>query len=103
MQVIQPGLLRTIISEKKPLPATKTYDLYSAFKSVYLIVTSSTRGMALYLNKLESPSPIDVLCQVWLNWPSGSGNEVQNVKSLQTDRHIGDQRISLELSAKPLE
>ena len=25
------------------------------------------KGMVLYLNKLESPLPIDDLCQVWLN------------------------------------
>ena len=30
------------------------------------------KGWALHLNKLESPSPNDALCQVWLNWPSGS-------------------------------
>ena len=31
---------------------------------------------ALHLNKHESPSTNDALCQVWLNWPSGSGEEV---------------------------
>ena len=40
------------------------------------------------------------------NWPSGSGEEDVNVKSLQTDgwtdrrRTKGDQKISLELSAQ---
>ena len=39
------------------------------------------------MNKLESPSPKDALCQLWLklHWPSGSGEEDENVKSLQTD------------------
>ena len=84
-------------------------------------------GLALYLNKLESPPPKDALCQVWLklaqkfwrrryldifniilhfryyfplekgralwNWPSCSGEEVENRKSLHTDgrRTTGDQ------------
>ena len=33
------------------------------------------RGGALHLNKLESPTPKDDLCQIVLNWPSGSGEE----------------------------
>ena len=41
--------------------------------------------MALHLNKLESPSPKNALCQVWLKLASGSGEEDENVKSLQTD------------------
>ena len=112
------------------------------------------KGEALHLNKLESHSPKDALCQVWLklvqwfwrwkflkvlnvfllfpiylpfgkgvafiwtnlnplhpgilcakfswNWPSGSGEEDENVKSLQTDRPTdrqmtGDQKSSGEL------
>ena len=43
--------------------------------------------MALHLNKLESPSPKNALCQVWLKLASGSGEE-ENVKSLQTDRLV---------------
>ena len=31
--------------------------------------------MVLHLNKLESPSPKDVLCQFGLNWPSDSEEE----------------------------
>ena len=35
----------------------------------------------VHLNKLESPLPNDVLCQVWLlNWANGSG-ENENAKS----------------------
>ena len=44
------------------------------------------KGGALHLNKLESPSPKDALCQVWLNSPSGSGVEDEIVKSLQQRR-----------------
>ena len=39
--------------------------------------------IVLHLFKLESPSPKDVLCQVWLNWPIGSGEEDENFKSLR--------------------
>ena len=40
------------------------------------------KGMTLHLKKPEFPSPKDALCQVWF---SGSGEEDENVKSLQTD------------------
>ena len=33
------------------------------------------KGGTLDLNKLESPSPKDALCQVWLKLPCGSGEE----------------------------
>ena len=50
------------------------------------------KGVARHLNKFESPSPKDALGEVWLNWPSGSREEDENVKSLQTDD--GRQAIS---------
>ena len=31
------------------------------------------KGWALHLNTFEFPSHKDALCQVWLNWLSGSG------------------------------
>jgi hypothetical protein len=66
------------------------------------------RGYPLALNKLESPSPKDDLCQVPLKlvqwfWRS------RKCKSLQTDRQtdrrmdagqLSDQKSSLELSAQ---
>ena len=55
------------------------------------------------MNKLESTSPKDALCKVWLKWASGSGEEDENVKSLQIDRQTtdkGDQKSSLELSVQ---
>ena len=55
------------------------------------------------LIKLEFPSPKHALCQVWLILLRGFGEEVKNVKSLQTDgrtdgqtdgrRYDGHQRI----------
>ena len=58
------------------------------------------KGVALHLNKLESPSPSTTKL-VW-NWPSGSWEEVENVKGLQTDRRgtTGDQKSLLKLSAQ---
>ena len=44
------------------------------------------KGRALHLNKLESPSPMDTCAKFGWNWTSGSGEEDENVKSLQTDR-----------------
>jgi hypothetical protein len=41
----------------------------------------------LHLKNLDFPSTKDDLCQVWLNWSSGSGKEVKNVKVYgRTDR-----------------
>ena len=62
------------------------------------------KGVALHLNKLEYPSPKDALCQFGWNWPStrGSGEEDENVKSLQTegqtDRQTTDDRWSEKLT-----
>ena len=61
------------------------------------------KGVALHLKKIESPLPKDAFCQVWWNWPSGSREEEENVKSLQTDgRTAGDQKFKL-MSFKLLE
>ena len=62
--------------------------------------------MAFYLNKPKSPSPKDALYQFWSKLPSGSGENDENVKSLQTLRRTdrrripGNQKSSLELSAR---
>ena len=56
-------------------------NVFSLFRN-YLPLEKSG---ALHLNKLECPLPKDALCQVWLKWPGGSGEEDENVKSLQTD------------------
>ena len=66
-------------------------------------------GVVLHLKKPECPETKDALCQFWLNWTSGSGEEDEHVKSLQTDGQIddGQQAIrkahlsyQLELSAR---
>ena len=43
------------------------------------------KGRALHLNKLESPSPKEALCQVWLKSAQWFWDEDENLKSLQTD------------------
>ena len=69
------------------------------------------KGVALPLNKLESLFPKNMLCEKFgWNYPSGSGKQDENVKSLQTDRQqtdrhtddgtTGGQKSSLKLSAQ---
>jgi hypothetical protein len=64
------------------------------------------KGNPLHLNNLESPSPKDDLCQVWLKLAKWFWRRSQKCKSLQTDkqtdgrRRAGDQNSSLELSAQ---
>jgi hypothetical protein len=62
----------------------KFLEIFSVFLlfSYYLPLE---KGTPLHLNKLESPSPKNDLCQVWLKLTMRSGEEVENVKSLQTD------------------
>ena len=47
-------------------------------KSYYFLLE---KGMALHLNKLESPSPKDGLCQVGWIWPSGFKDNVRQAWS----------------------
>jgi hypothetical protein len=72
---------------------TKKKSVY--FYSCYYLPLE--KGVPLHLNKLKAPPHKDDLRQVWSNWLSGSGEEVENVKVYkQTD----DQKSSLELSAQ---
>jgi hypothetical protein len=64
------------------------------------------KGYLLPLNKLESPSPKDDLCLVWLNLVQRFWRRSWKCKSLQTDRQTDwrrttvDQKSSLELSTQ---
>ena len=49
------------------------------------------------MNELEYPLFKDALCQVLLNWPTGSCED-ENVKSLQTDRWMTNDRQSEKLT-----
>ena len=55
--------------ENGPVVLDKKIQILSMYFRYYL---PFEKGVALQLNKFESPSPKDVLCQVWLS-PSGSG------------------------------
>jgi hypothetical protein len=48
------------------------------------------KGYPLPLNKLESPSPKDDLCQVWLKLVQRFWRRSRKCKSLQTDRQTDD-------------
>ena len=63
------------------------------------------KGMTLHFNKLESPSPKDALCQVWLKlvqWFWRRQWKCEKFTDGRTDRRrtTGDQKSSLELSAQ---
>ena len=59
------------------------------FCNVFLVFLHDVpleKGMALYLNKLESPPPKDALCQFWLKLAQWFlRRRCENVKSLQAD------------------
>jgi hypothetical protein len=54
--------------------------------SVYFYYLPLEKGYPLLLNKLESPSPKDDLCQVWLKLVQWFWRRSRKCKSLQTDR-----------------
>ena len=67
------------------------------------------KGGALHLNKFESPSPKDALCQVWLKlaqwfwrrrWKCEKFTDRRTDRQTDRRRTTGDQKSSLELSAQ---
>jgi hypothetical protein len=69
---------------------------FQSIHNVLLLYLPLGRCVAIHLNDLNFP-PKDNLCQVWLNWPSGSGED-ENVKVYrQTDRMADDQKIELKI------
>ena len=56
------------------------------------------KDVALHLKKLESLHPRILCAKFGWNWPSGSREEDENVKSLQTDRQTTDDRWSEKLT-----
>ena len=77
----------TSFVEIDPVVLVKMNFVFSLFRN-YLPLE---KGRA-HLNKLEFPSPKDALCQVWLKFPSGSGEEDKNVKSLREQRRQRQRR-----------
>ena len=75
----------------------KNGELVLENKSMYFCnYLTVEKGVALHLFKLESPSPTNALCQVWLKLAGGSKEgdfkrkEDDNVKSLRTDGQTDD-------------
>ena len=54
----------------------------SMYFCYFVIISPWKKGGALYLNKLESPSPKDALCKFVWNWLSGSGEEDYLISSM---------------------
>ena len=81
----------------------KTFLISSMYFHYVIIISPLGRAWSFILTNLNFLSLRDTLCQVWLHWPSGSGEEDENVKRLQTDgrtdrrRTTGDQKSSIEL------
>ena len=62
----------------------KNLSIYFCYFVFYLPLK---KGRALHFKKFESPSPKDTWAKFGWNWPSDSGEEEENVKSLQ---HLDD-------------
>ena len=57
------------------------------------------KGVVLHLNNLNPPHP-GVLCAIFgWNWPSGSREEDENVKSLQTTDDMWSEKLTLAFSS----
>ena len=92
-----------------PVVLEKKIFFLLAYHCVFTILSSSPIGKGQGpLKKLLIPfnQGCFVPSLVSIAWPSSSGEEDENVKSLQTDRRtdrrrtIGDQKSSLKLSAQ---
>ena len=70
--------IRPVVLEEKILNFVNVFLLFHFYLPLEKIEP-------LHLNKLESQSPKDALCKFGWNWPSGSWEEDENEKSLQTD------------------
>ena len=49
-------------------------DFFKCVTDIFskIVIFPFERDGALHLNKLESPSPNDILGEVWVKWPTGS-------------------------------
>ena len=75
----------------------------------FSLLSPLEKGVALHLNKLESPPPKDALCQVWLklvqwfwrrSWKCEKFTDGQTDKRTDRRQTTGDQKRSLELSVQ---
>ena len=65
-----PSLVEIVFWRRRFLNFVNAFSLFRYYLPL-------EKGGVLCLNKLESPSPKDALCQVWLKWPGGS--ECENI------------------------
>ena len=69
--------------------------------SLFLKYLPLEKGGVLHLNKLESPSLMDSLCQVWLKltqWFLRRIRKLEKFTDGQTDRQTPDERLSEKLT-----
>ena len=77
-----------------PVGLEKNFLISSMFFRYFVFISSWKRNRVLHFNKLESPSPKDALCQVWLKLAQWFWRRWRNVESLQTDGRTTDNRQS---------
>ena len=79
----------------------KIFLISSMYFPYFVIISPWKRAWALHLNKLESPSPKDALCQVWLksaHWFWRRRWKCEKFRDGQTDRQTMDDRWSEKLT-----
>jgi hypothetical protein len=76
----------------------KIFKFFSAFL-LFRYYLPLEKGDPLHLNKLESPTPKDDLCQVWLKLAQWFWN-VKVYRQTDGRQTMGDQISSLELSVQ---
>ena len=59
-----------------------------------------SQGMILHLKKTESPSPKDTFAKLGWIWMSGSGEDDENVKNLQTDGRQATRKANLSFQLR---
>ena len=87
----------------------EVFLISSVYFSLFRNYLPLEKGRALHFNKLESPSPKNALCQVWLKlaqwfwrrrWKCEKFTDRQTDRRTDGRRTTGDQKSSLELSAQ---
>ena len=61
-------VIGSVVLEKKLFKFLNVFSLFCNYLPL-------GKGTALHLKKIETLSLKYALCQVWLNWPSGSGGD----------------------------
>ena len=89
-----------------PSASGEDFSISSKYFRYFLIISPFKRAWLFICTNLNPLHPRILCAKFGWNWPRGSGEEDENVKSLQTadgrthGRTTGDQISSLELSAR---